>query len=64
LYVEIIRKITGVGPKILDSSLIEEYFKYESSSRSFKKLPIAKLSSTCDAVSIDPSKVKKQSAKS
>lgn len=48
-----------MGPKILPTESIEEYYKYESSSRSFKKLPTVALSSTCDAVSVDPAKLKK-----
>ena len=52
-------KIFGRGPKSLPTLSIEDYFKYESSSRSFKKLPVKSLSSAVDAVSIDPSQIKK-----
>ena len=57
-----IYKLTGRGPKQLPLSLITEYFKYESSSRSFRKLPTVSLTSICDAVSIDPTKLKKSSS--
>ena len=52
-------KLTGRGPKQLSMNLISEYFKYESSSRTFRKLPTITLTSICDAVSIDPTKLKK-----
>jgi hypothetical protein len=52
-------KIYGRGPKVLSEALIEEYYKYETSSKSFRKLPTRSLTSTTDAVAIDPSKVKK-----
>ena len=55
-------KLTGRGPKQLPRSLVTEYFKYESSSRSFRKLPTIALTSICDAVSIDPTKLKKSAA--
>lgn len=55
-------KIFGRGPKSLPTLSIEDYFKYESSSRSFKKLPVKSLSSAVDAVSIDPSQIKKVGA--
>jgi len=53
------QKIFGRGPRELPTQCIEDFFKYESSSRSFKKLPVKSLSSTVDAVSIDPSRLKK-----
>lgn len=52
-------RIYGRGPKMLGEHQIEEYLKYETSSRSFKALPTKSLSGTVDAVSIDPSKLKK-----
>ena len=58
-YTGAIGKIFGRGPKALLISSVEEYYKYESSSRSFKKLPVKSLSSTVDAVSVDPAKLKK-----
>ena len=58
-YTGDICKLTGRGPKQLSLNLITEYFKYESSSRSFRKLPTITLTSICDAVSIDPTKLKK-----
>lgn len=59
-YTGAIHKIFGRGPKSLPVLCIEDYFKYESSSRSFKKLPVKSLSSTVDAVSVDPSQLKKR----
>lgn len=56
-----ITKLTGRGPRLLSVRLITEHFKYESSSRSFRKLPTVALTSICDAVSIDPTKLKKAS---
>jgi hypothetical protein len=52
-------RIVGKGPRILPEQLIEQYLKYESSSRSFKPLPTKSLTATTDAVSIDPAKLKK-----
>jgi hypothetical protein len=54
-----IRRLSGRGPRILPLSVIEEYYKYESSTRSFRKLPTLTFNSTCDAVSVDPTKIKK-----
>jgi hypothetical protein len=58
-YTGDISKIYGRGPRTLPSACIEDYFKYESSSRSFKKLSVASISPTVDAVAVDPSKFKK-----
>jgi hypothetical protein len=54
-----IRRLSGRGPRVLPLTVIEEYYKYESSTRSFRKLPTLSLNSTCDAVSVDPTKIKK-----
>ena len=54
-----IKRIIGRGPKILNETNIEAFYKYESSSRSFKQIQTNALTSTIDAVSIDPSKFKK-----
>jgi hypothetical protein len=54
-----IKRVFGRGPKVLLSSYVEEYFKYESSSRSFRPILTKDLTSTTDAVSVDPSKMKK-----
>jgi len=58
-YTGDISKIYGRGPRTLPTACIEGYFKYESSSRSFKKLSVASISPTVDAVAVDPSKFKK-----
>lgn len=58
-----ITRLCGRGPKHLPSEVIAEYFKYESSSRSFRKLPTLTLNAICDAVSVDPTKLKKLGAK-
>ena len=53
------KKIHGRGPRILLETYVEGYFKYETSSKSFKALQTKTLTSTADAVSVDPSKLKK-----
>ena len=53
------RKIYGRGPRVLLETYVEGYFKYETSSKSFKALQTKTLTSTADAVSVDPSKLKK-----
>jgi hypothetical protein len=54
-------RVYGRGPKTLPRDLIvEAYMKYSSSSRSFVSIPTKSLTSTTDAISIDPTKVKKQ----
>ena len=52
-------RIYGRGPKVLSESQVEEFLKYETSSRSFKALPMKSLGGTADAVSLDPSKLKR-----
>jgi calmodulin-regulated spectrin-associated protein len=52
-------RMVGKGPRILPEQLIEEYLKYETSSRSFKPLPTKSLTATTDAVALDPAKLKK-----
>eukprot|EP00602_Paraphysomonas_sp_CaronLab_P012130 CAMPEP_0185042642 /NCGR_PEP_ID=MMETSP1103-20130426/42465_1 /TAXON_ID=36769 /ORGANISM="Paraphysomonas bandaiensis, Strain Caron Lab Isolate" /LENGTH=1575 /DNA_ID=CAMNT_0027582743 /DNA_START=15 /DNA_END=4742 /DNA_ORIENTATION=- len=59
-----ITRLCGRGPRIIPTSVIAEYFKYESSTRSFKKLPTLTLANTCDAISVDPTKLKKLASKS
>lgn len=59
----VILKVYGVGPSRIPPELIEGYHKYESSSRSFKSIATASLTSTCDAISVDPAKMKKYFAK-
>jgi hypothetical protein len=54
-----ILKIYGRGPRLLEEAYIDEYFKFETASRSFKKLPSRSLTHTTDAVSIDPAKMKR-----
>ena len=53
------KKIYGRGPRVLLETYVEGYFKYETSSKSFKALQTKALTSTADAVSVDPSKLKK-----
>jgi hypothetical protein len=53
------RKIFGRGPRTLPESVVGQFLKYESSSRSFKPLPSRSLTSTTDAVSVDAAKIKK-----
>ena len=52
-------KIFGKGPKELADSAVAEYLKFESSSKSFKNLPVKSFSSAVDGVIIDASKRKK-----
>lgn len=59
----LISKLCGRGPRVLPNEVIAEFFKYESSSRSFRKLPTLTLNNICDAVSVDPTKLKKYSSK-
>jgi hypothetical protein len=54
-----INRIYGRGPKTLLPTHIEEFFKYESSSRTFKILGTKTLTGTTDAISVDPAKLKK-----
>ena len=54
-----INRIYGRGPKTLPVSQIEEFYKYESSSRTFRVLPSRALTGTTDAISVDPNKMKK-----
>lgn len=54
-----IKRISGRGPKILPQNVIEEFYKYESATKSFRKLPTLTLNNTCDAITIDPTKIKK-----
>jgi hypothetical protein len=59
-YVE---KIYGKGPKdITDSTGVEEYLKFDSSSKSFKNLPVRSLSSAVDAVILDVNKIRLKKA--
>jgi len=54
-------KLFGRGPRVLDTTLAEEvgFFKYESSTRSFKLISTKSITSTIDAVSIDLTYLKK-----
>ena len=54
-----INRIYGRGPKVLLVTYVDEFFKYESSSRSFKALTTKALTGTTDAVSINAAKLKK-----
>lgn len=53
-----ILKLVGKGPKCIDTKQIQNYLKYETSTKSFKILSIYSISATVDAISIDPSIVK------
>ena len=52
-------KIFGKGPKELTDAAVSEYLKFESSSKSFKNLPVRSFSSAVDGVIIDFAKRKK-----
>lgn len=52
-------RIFGKGPKHVKENMIEGYYKYQSSARAFKELHAKTMTSTTDAVSMDPSKWKK-----
>ena len=54
-----VEKIFGRGPKELVDSTVSEYLKFESSSKSFKNLPVKSFSSAVDGVIIDATKRKK-----
>ncbi len=58
-------RIFGRGPATIElsgnESIISNYYKYDSSSRSFQALPAVRaMTSTTDAVSVDPSKIKRK----
>lgn len=53
-------RIYGKGPRSLSKDIpIEAYMKYSSSSRCFTAIPTKSITSTVDAISIDPTKLKK-----
>jgi hypothetical protein len=54
-----VEKIFGKGPKELTDAAVSEYLKFESSSKSFKNLPVRSFSSAVDGVIIDATKRKK-----
>ena len=54
-----VEKIFGKGPKELADATVSEYLKFESSSKSFKNLPVKSFSSAVDGVIIDSTKRKK-----
>jgi Microtubule-binding calmodulin-regulated spectrin-associated len=58
-----LRKVFGRGPRVLLEAYAEEFFKFETSSRSFKPLHTKTVTSTTDAVSVDPAKLKRLLAK-
>lgn len=57
-YTGKILKLVGKGPKCIDTKQIQNYLKYETSTKSFKILSIYSIAATVDAISIDPSIVK------
>ncbi len=57
-YTGKILKLVGKGPKCIDTKQIQNYLKYETSTKSFKILSIYSIAATVDAISIDPSLVK------
>jgi len=54
-----LRKIYGRCPKIIPLHIVNGFIKYETSSKSFKKLPTKSITTTTDAVSVDAQKLKK-----
>ena len=57
-YTGKILKLVGKGPKCIDTKQIQNYLKYETSTKSFKILSIYSIAATVDAISMDPSLVK------
>ena len=55
-------KIYGKGPKEIDDSVVEEYLKFESSSKSFKSLPVKSFSSAVDGIILDVTVTRKKSS--
>ena len=52
-------RIFGRGSKLLKDIQVESYMKYSSSSHNFVTIPTKSITQTTDAISIDPSKLKK-----
>jgi hypothetical protein len=55
---KILVRIWGKGPNRLaatEGGVVKEFMKFETSSKSFKSLPVKALTSTVDAVIIEPS---------
>ena len=53
-------RIYGKGPPTLseDDRLIKEFLKFETSSKAFKDLPVRSVSSTVDAIVLEPMKTR------
>jgi hypothetical protein len=58
-HLGLIFKIFGRGPSVIPESMIADFFKYETSSKAFKKIGSKSLTYTTDAISLDPTKMKR-----
>jgi hypothetical protein len=56
-YAGELMRVLGKGPRLLQETQVEEYFKFETSSRSFAKLASRTFTATTDAVSVDTAKI-------
>ncbi len=59
-FVESIIRVYGKGPATLTENdpQIKEYMKFETSSKAFRDLPVRTISSTVDAIILEPPKQK------